>query len=364
MNYMQEALRLAELGRYSVVPNPMVGCIIERDGEVVGRGWHQKAGSDHAEVIALKEAGVKAVGANVYVTLEPCCHFGRTPPCVDALIAAKVRTVNIALLDSNPVVNGKGAAKLREAGVEVNVGLEAEAASKQNEVFLRYATTKKPYVVVKWAMTADGKIASDSGDAKWITGVKARTHVHYTRSWLGAVLVGANTVLLDNPKLTPHLLAEKNIKYPWRIVLDGKGSSPLTAEIFADTNIAKTLVATTESSSLSWREELLAKGVDVLVLPSDYDGKIDLNLLLNELGKKEITGLLVEGGQEVLTGFIKNGLVDRVHLYIAPKLIGGAKNLSPLGNLDLATMNQAFNLKYESFQFLDNDIFLNLCLPE
>jgi diaminohydroxyphosphoribosylaminopyrimidine deaminase / 5-amino-6-(5-phosphoribosylamino)uracil reductase len=359
MNYMQEALRLAEFGRYSVAPNPMVGCVIERDGVIVGRGWHQTAGLQHAEIIALNEAGEKAAGANVYVTLEPCCHFGKTPPCVDALIAAKIKAIHIALLDPNLLINGKGVEKLRAAGVEVHVGEKANLARKQNEVFLHYIISKRPYVVAKWAMTLDGRIAADSGDSKWITAIKAREHAHYYRCWLGAVLVGANTISMDDPMLTPHLITANNIKFPWRIVLDGAGSSPESVKIFAVNPEAKTLVVTTEKAASNWRKNLALKKVEMLVLPAEQNGKVKLNLLLDELGKREITGLLVEGGQGVLTSFFKEKLVNKIHVYVAPKLIGGAKNFTPLGNMDLVNMTQSLNLTYEKYESLGKDVFFS-----
>ncbi|KPJ67526.1 MAG: hypothetical protein AMJ43_04565 [Coxiella sp. DG_40] len=372
-NYMRQALELAELGRKTVAPNPMVGCVIKRGDKVVGSGWHKKAGLPHAEIEALREAGDKAKGANLYVTLEPCCHYGRTPPCVDALIKAQVKSVHIAVRDPNPLVSGQGIKKLKEAGIEVYVGEEREAAEKQNEVFFHYITTKRPFVIAKWAMSLDGRIATDCGHAKWITSVKARKHVHQTRRLMSAVLVGVNTVIKDNPQLTVRLVNNRisKVRHPLRIVLDSTCKIPFDREILNADLPGKTLIATTEKSNQNWRERLLEQGCEVLVLPGNQFGRVDIGALLDELGRREISSLFVEGGSETFTSFVKEGLVNKFHIYIAAKLVGGEKVTTPLLNLDISDMSNALQLTYEKYRMLGDDIFMeakltrrNTCLPE
>jgi diaminohydroxyphosphoribosylaminopyrimidine deaminase/5-amino-6-(5-phosphoribosylamino)uracil reductase len=357
MNFMQQAIALAELGRYTVTPNPMVGCIIEKNGQIIGRGYHKRTGEEHAEIIALNEAGHNAKDANIYVTLEPCCHHGRTPPCVDRLIAAQVKSVHIPFIDPNPLVNGKGVKKLRAAGVNVYIGEEAKAVALQNEVFLHHMQTKLPFVVAKWAMTLDGRIAADSGDSKWISAISARKHVHQSRCWLGGVLVGANTVIMDNPQLTPYLLESSTI-HPYRIILDGNGTIPLTAKILQQDLTTKTIIATTENSAKAWQQALLNSGAQLLILPTNENGQIDLNNLLTELGKLQITGLLVEGGQTVLTNFFQQKLVNKAHIYIASKLLGGKRHMHPLADLGIASMADAKQLTIEKQLLFDDTIFL------
>lgn len=372
-NCMQQALQLAELGRKTAAPNPMVGCVIERDGKVVGCGWHRKAGAPHAEIEALHDAGDKAKGANVYVTLEPCCHYGRTPPCVNALIKAQVKSVHIAVCDPNPLVSGRSVKKLKESGIEVYIGEEQEVAEKQNEVFFHYITTKRPFVIAKWAMSLDGRIATDYGHAKWITSEKARKYVHQTRRLMGAILVGVNTVIKDNPQLTVRLVNDRisKVRHPLRIVLDSTGRIPFDSEVLNADLPGKTLIATTEKPKQSWRKRLLKQGLEVLVLPEDQFGKVDVRVLLDELGRREITSLFVEGGSETFTSFVKKGLVNKFHIYIAAKLIGGEKVTTPLLNLDISDMPNALQLVYEKYRMLGDDIFIeaklirrNICLQE
>jgi diaminohydroxyphosphoribosylaminopyrimidine deaminase/5-amino-6-(5-phosphoribosylamino)uracil reductase len=372
-NYMRQALQLAELGRKTVAPNPMVGCVIERDGKAVGYGWHKKAGLPHAEIEALRDVGDKAKGANVYVTLEPCCHYGRTLPCVNALIEAQVKSVHIAVCDPNPLVNGRGIKKLKQAGIEVYVGEGQEAAEKQNEVFFHYITTKRPFVIAKWAMSLDGRIATDCGHAKWITSEKARKHVHQTRRQMGAILVGVNTVIKDNPQLTVRLVNDciSKVHHPLRIVLDSTGRIPIDSKVLSVDLPGKTLIATTEKSKQSWRKKLLEQDCEVLVLPKDQDGKVEIRALLDELGRREITSLFVEGGRETLTSFVEEGLVNKFHVYIAAKLIGGEKLTNPLLSLGISDMSNAMQLTYEKYRILGDDIFIeaklvrrNICLQE
>ena len=346
-NYMQQALALAAKGRYTVAPNPMVGCIIERAGKIVGRGWHQGPGLPHAEVMALQDAGDQALGANVYVNLEPCSHHGRTPPCVDALIKAQVKTVHISFIDPNPLVAGKGIAKLRAAGIEVFIGAEQEQARQLNEIFLHYITTNQPFVIAKWAMSLDGKTATDHGHAKWISGSEARQHVHELRRQVSAILVGSKTIINDDPQLTVRLDIDDNICQPLRIILDSTGNTPLQAKVL-DANLSgKTIIATTTKSLKTWRDQMIVKGVELLMLPEDENSKVDLVALLNDLGQREISSLLVEGGKTVLTSFFNDELINKVYTYVAPKLIGSATH-----------MENAMQLTYEKYKMYGDDIFL------
>jgi diaminohydroxyphosphoribosylaminopyrimidine deaminase/5-amino-6-(5-phosphoribosylamino)uracil reductase len=350
--YMQQSLQLAEKGRFSVQPNPMVGCIIERNDQIVGRGWHKAPGLPHAEIEALNDAGAKARGANVYVNLEPCSHHGRTPPCVDALIKAQPKSVHIAMPDPNPLVNGNGIKKLRVAGIEVYIGEEEQKATQLNEIFSHYITRKTPFVIAKWAMSLDGKTATDNGQSKWISGEESREYVQQIRQNVRAILVGAKTVINDNPQLTvrldSRLRGNDEIKCgndtPLRIILDSSGNVPADARVF-DTDSA--LVATTQKSNIIWREKLSEKNIKIIICPEDKNGKVDLIYLLNELGKREISSLLVEGGREVLNSFFAAQLVNKVYTFIAPKLIG-----------NITDMKNVSDLICEQYQIFGNDILI------
>lgn len=355
---MQQALLLAEKGRYTAMPNPMVGCVIERDGEIIGSGWHESPGNPHAEIIALNSAGEKAKGANVYVTLEPCSHYGRTPPCVDALIKAEVNSVHIPFVDPNPLVNGKGIAKLKFAGIKVYVGEEEAEARRLNEVFLHYITTKKPFVIAKWAMTLDGNIATDNGHSRWISGIESRGHAHQIRREVAAILVGSKTVALDNPELTVRLTNEEIYRQPVRIVLDSNGNVPFESKVLNKNLSNKTLIATTKKSSHKWRDQMANKRTDVWILKEDDFGKVDIGNLLEKLGAHEITSLLVEGGSSVLTSFFSRQLVNKIYVYMAPKLVGGKKNNGVLQDLGITNMTSALQLDYDAYEKLGNDILV------
>ncbi|MCZ7568641.1 MAG: bifunctional diaminohydroxyphosphoribosylaminopyrimidine deaminase/5-amino-6-(5-phosphoribosylamino)uracil reductase RibD [Ardenticatenaceae bacterium] len=358
-DFMGEALRLAARGRGTTAPNPMVGCVLVRDGEVVGRGWHERTGEPHAEVFALREAGTRAEGATAYVTLEPCSHFGRTPPCADALIAAGVREVHVAILDPNPLVAGRGIERLRAAGLAVHLGeLEADAR-RLNEVFIHFITTRRPFVIAKWAMTLDGRIATRTSHARWISGPAARAHVHETRQEVGAILIGRGTALADNPALTTRLPHESDAvpRHPLRVVLDSRGTLPLTLRLFDSALPGQTLAATTAQAPLPWLDALRHQGVEVLVLPADATGRVALVPLLAAIGRREISSLLVEGGAAVHASFFAQGLVNKVHAYIAPKLVGGRDAPGPLGGAGVATMDEAVRLSWRAIERVGDDLF-------
>lgn len=358
MNYMRMALELAEKGRFTVAPNPMVGCIIERDRQVVGKGWHQFPGGPHAEIVALRAAGEYARGANLYISLEPCCHYGRTPPCVDELIAAKIKEVHIAVLDPNPLVNGRSVKKLLAAGIKVYLGAEAKFAEEQNAVFFHSIISKKPYVIAKWAMSIDGKIAAQNGSSKWISNDESRKHAHLTRSWLGSVLVGANTIIQDNPNLTPYLLCSSNrISQNFaRIILDPLGESPLVSNVFKSD--IRTIVVTSNKSDANWRKELKLKGTNILIEEINEFGLFNLDSLLTTLCKAGISGILVEGGQATLTSFVHAKLINKLHVYIAPKLLGGDAALTPVADIGVKNILEAPQLTNVKTELLGNDVFL------
>ncbi|MEG1345704.1 MAG: bifunctional diaminohydroxyphosphoribosylaminopyrimidine deaminase/5-amino-6-(5-phosphoribosylamino)uracil reductase RibD [Acidaminococcaceae bacterium] len=353
--WMQRALDLAVLAAGKTSPNPLVGAVLVNDQEeIVGEGWHHRAGAAHAEVNALAMAGTKARGATAYVTLEPCSHYGRTGPCADALIAAGVRKVVVATKDPNPQVAGKGLCKLQEAGIEVVTGVLAPAALKINEVFFQWVTTGKPFVALKYAMTLDGKIATASGDSKWITGEVARTYAHYLRGIYDGILVGKGTVLADNPALTCRLSPGKN---PVRIVLDARLEIPPTAQVLADGEAPTLLVTSTTVSAKLVEARSKLPQVEVLQVGT-VDGKIDLAALLTVLGARKITGLLVEGGSATHGAFYAAGLVNRVYAFIAPKIIGGAGALPPIGGCGAPTIATGRQLTALETKVLGQDLLI------
>ncbi len=355
--YMQRALELAARGRGRTSPNPMVGAVLVKEGRVVGEGFHPRAGAPHAEIYALQQAGEAARGATLYVTLEPCCHYGRTPPCTQALIAAGVAEVHIAMLDPNPRVAGKGRAELEAAGIRTVVGECEEEARALNEVFAHWITTGRPFVIAKFAMSLDGKIATRTGDARWISGPEARRLVHEVRDQVDAILVGAGTVIADNPQLTTRLEKE-DVRHPLRVVLDSRGRIPLTARVFDPALPGRTLVAATEAAPPDYRKALNERGIETLVLPPDERGRVDLEALLDELGQREVTSLLVEGGGTVLGSFFDRRLVNKVLAFVAPLIIGGHDAPQPVGGEGVERLADAPRLERVNWQRVGNDVLV------
>lgn len=354
IKYMQRALQLAQLAEGGTSPNPMVGAVIVDDaGNIIGEGYHHKAGQPHAEINALAAAGDKAKGATIYVTLEPCSHYGRTGPCCEALIKAGVKRVVSAVTDPNPLVAGRGLNRLREAGIEVTEHICEDEAKKLNEKFFFWITHKRPFVSLKYAMTLDGRLAAAGGDSKWITGTEARTYAHYLRKAHDAVLVGKNTVLHDDCELTTRMVEGKN---PVRIVLDSMAALPLNAKIL--NGEAKTIVAASEKApqdKLARLQQLA--DVKVLTLP-EHDGQLDLNVLLDKLAAMEITSLLVEGGSEIHGAFMDAGLAEMVYAFIAPKIIGGRDALGPVGGTGNTDMGKAVKLRDVEYKQLGADFLI------
>jgi diaminohydroxyphosphoribosylaminopyrimidine deaminase/5-amino-6-(5-phosphoribosylamino)uracil reductase len=330
--YMECALSLARLAMGFTSPNPAVGAVIVKDGALVGMGYTQPAGSEHAEVMALNQAGDKARGATMYVTLEPCCHYGRTPPCTDAIIAAGISEVYVALIDPNPLVSGRGIKKLNEAGIKTHVGTCKKEACEINEAYIKHITTGLPFVIAKFAMSLDGKIATKTGDSKWITSEEARRYAHALRHTVDAIMVGANTVVLDNPYLTARGCGGKGgIKksQPIRLVVDSKGKVPLDAHIFESPG--EVLLAVSAPFDPVKKDKYIQRGAEVLELPS-REGLVDLVKLMEVLGKRGIVTILVEGGGKLLGSLFDHGLVDKVLVFISPMIIGGNSAVSVGGN--------------------------------
>ncbi len=347
--YMALALDLAKLAIGRTSPNPMVGAVVVNNGQVVGRGYHQKAGTPHAEVHALQEAGEQARGSTVYVTLEPCSHYGRTPPCAKALIDAGVRKVVAAMEDPFPLVAGRGFELLREAGIEVEVGDLAQEARKLNEVFIKYATTALPFVVYKTAMSLDGKIATSTGESRWITGEETRAWVHSLRDQYDGILVGINTVLADNPSLNCRIPGKKD---PSRLVVDSKLSLPLDAKIITSSSTAPLLIATTTHAPTAKILALRSLGAEVLV----YNGNhVPLRRFMQDLVPRGITGILLEGGSTLAWAMFEDGLVDKVHFCLASKLLGGSNSPSPLGGEGVESISAAINLEDLSVEKMGED---------
>lgn len=322
--FMQRALALARAGEGFVEPNPMVGCVLVRSGRIVGEGAHRIFGGPHAEREALAAAAGKARGATAYVTLEPCCHFGKTPPCTDALIEARVSRVVAAVRDPNPLVAGKGFRRLRAAGIRVETGLLNAQGMSLIAPFITYQTLGRPHVILKWAQSIDGKIATRSGDSKWITSIQSRRAAHAFRARVDAVLVGVDTVLADDPELTARLVKPRRIAT--RVVLDSKLKTPASSTLVRTAGQIPTLIVTTAAASgagVSARAARLANaGCELLFIRSGRSG-LHLEKLLRELHARRVTNLLVEGGGRVIGSFLDQGLADEAVIYVAPRLIGG-----------------------------------------
>jgi len=318
LKMMRQALALARRGAGKTAPNPAVGCVIVRDGKVVGRGWHRKAGTPHAEVHALNEAGELAAGADAYVTLEPCAHFGKTPPCARALIAARVARVYVGMVDPNPLVAGGGIEMLREAGIEVEVGMLEEACRELNRPFIKWIQTRLPYVVLKSALTLDGMSATASGDSRWVTSDRARREVHRLRGKLDAIMVGVGTVVKDDPQLTCRVPGGRD---PLRVVVDSTLRIPLHAALFTVQSAAGTVIATCCRDEQRI-EAVTSRGVRVLSC-RESDGRVDLADLFSRLGELGVQSVLLEGGSHLAGAALRAGLIDRCMIFLAPKLVGG-----------------------------------------
>lgn len=334
--WMRRALDLARQGRGWVNPNPLVGAVIVRDGQVIGEGFHPRAGEGHAEVFALRAAGEKARGATAYVTLEPCNHQGRTGPCTQALIAAGIQRVVFAVEDPNPLTASQAASTLTQAGIAVEWGVLAAEARRLNEAFFKYMRTRRPFVVMKMAMSMDGKIATEAGESKWISGEVSRQYVQELRATLSAVMVGIRTVLADDPRLNARVAGARQ---PARVIVDPMAETPVDARLFEiDSPV---LLAVRSDAPRNRREALVRKGAELLELPVLPNEHMDLDALMLELGRRELTGVLLEGGGGLNASAIAQGVVDKLVYFVAPKLIGGMQSPTPLEGGGIARMDEA-----------------------
>ena len=362
LKYMKQALTLARKGLGKTSPNPAVGCVIVKDGRVVGEGWHRKAGTPHAEIHALDMAGAAARGADVYVTLEPCCHTGTTPPCSEALIRAGVRRVVAGMRDPNPRVNGGGLAALEQAGIATSCGLLEEACRAVNIPFIKHMTTGMPHVTYKCAMTLDGKIASVTGESRWISCEESRKYVHRMRSRCDAVMVGVDTILADNPQLTVRHVKGRN---PLRVIVDSTLRTPTTVGILSGPLAKKTIIATTETDP---RVHLryLDQGATILVCEGD-EGRVSMGDLLRKLGDMGVQSILLEGGSRLAGNMLQQGLIDECVFFYAPKVIG-SDGFSPFAVTGITDMSRALAFTNMEVRRMGTDLVVTVrpempCLP-
>ena len=353
LEYMKRAYQLALKARGKTSPNPLVGAVIVKKGHIVAEGYHKRCGSDHAEIVALKKARQRARGASLYVTLEPCFHYGRTPPCVDKIIQSGIKEVYVGMIDPNPLTHGKSIQKLRRANIKVHVGFMTKELAQMNEAFIKYIKFKRPFVVAKCAQTLDGKIATAQGQSKWITSEKTRTYTHQLRNDFDAILVGINTVLKDDPRLN----AAAHFKRLKKIVLDTQLKISPQARLFKNILPSDCLLATTKKSNQSKVNFFKKKGVGVIICP-ERDGKIDLRWLFKYLAKQEITNILIEGGSTVIGQALKDGLVDKMYIYIAPKIMGDQNALNSFVGRRVTHVKQAIPLRDIKIKQMDRDIFI------
>jgi len=358
--FMKKAMELAKGGSGRTNPNPLVGAVVVKDGEIVAEGFHEMLGCAHAEAAAIKNAKRDLSGGTMYVNLEPCSHYGRTPPCANAIVQAGIAQVVVAMEDPNPKVSGRGIRKLRDAGINVITGVLENEAKKLNEIFIKYITKKQPFVIMKTAMTLDGKIAAETGDSKWITGEKSRNLVHIIRNRVAGIMVGINTVLKDDPSLNTRIDGQKGIDSV-RIIVDSSGRIPLEAKVLNVQSDKGVILATTSKLPKDKEELFLEKGVTIIKADgSDDDSIPGVNLvkLMDELYKREIDSVLLEGGGTLNASALKCGIVDKIMSFISPKIIGGADAPTPVEGDGIKLMRDAVMLKDISVERFDEDILI------
>lgn len=352
--WMRRALRLALRGQGRTSPNPMVGAVIVKAGQLIGQGHHKQVGGPHAEIWAIRQAGENARGATIYVTLEPCSHHGRTPPCTDALIQSGLARVVAAVEDPNPQVSGNGLRKLQEAGIEVEVGLLADEARRLNAPYFKHTTTGLPLVSLKTAMSLDGKIATAAGESRWITGDKARALGHRLRAIHDAVLVGVGTVLADDPRLT---VREARGRTPLRVIVDSRARTPAEAALLTADEIPP-VIAVTEDAPGERLEALQQAGAEIWKMPSRR-GQVDLRALMKRLGERQVQSVLVESGGTLTAGLLDADLADRVYFFVAPRLIGGAEAPGPVGGAGVAKLSEAWRLENMRVRRVGEDVLIS-----
>lgn len=353
--YMRQAYELALKGRGFVSPNPMVGAVIVKNNKVIASGYHARCGHDHAEVVALKKAGNKASGAALYVTLEPCSHYGRTPPCVGRIVESGIAKIVIGMKDPNPLMDGNSIALLRKAGLHVEVGCLTKELEQLNEFFIKFIKMRIPFVTAKIAQTVDGKIATVTGESKWITSESTRAFSRRRRDEFDAIMVGANTVISDDPGLNPHH-QNKRLR---KVVLDSVLKISPEAKLFKDIDPADVILATTKKASASKIKYFSKHGVTVLVAPLlDPSGRVPWQWLMRELGKMEITSVLIEGGGRLIGSALKEGIVDKMSVYIAPKIMGGQNAVSGISGLNIRSIRDLIELDDATLKPLKEDFLL------
>ena len=355
-NFMARALQLAKKAKGRTSPNPMVGAIVVKNGKIVGEGYHKGAGRAHAEIEAIKSAGSKAHGAEMFVTLEPCCHFGKTPPCVDAIILAGLKKVYIGTIDPNKLVLKKGVNILRKKGIIVEVGVLKKECDYLNESFAKFIRTGKPFVIMKSGISLDGKIATSSGESNWITCEKSRRLVHKVRREVDAILIGSGTVLKDDPKLTARLKTRK-LKSPARVILDRRSRISVNAKVFENSDRDKVIYVTSPRISKKKEKRLCNMGVDIIMF-SDQRKNYKLKALLEELGRRKIVNVLLEGGSLLNASAIKENIVDKVMLFVAPIIIGGEKAPNFIGGEGIKKLKEVARLKKMQIRKVGDDFLI------
>jgi len=361
---MKRALELSKKAVGFVNPNPLVGAVIVKDNKIIGEGYHEYFGGPHAEVNAFanakenafKNAACDVEGATMYVTLEPCAHYGKTPPCAELIVKKKIAKVVVGMVDPNPLVAGKGIEILRKAGIEVTTGIMDHKIRKTNEIFIKYITEKKPFCIVKTAMTIDGKIATSTGDSKWISNEKSRAYVHELRNMVSGIMVGIGTVLSDDPELTTRRegLISKN---PIRIIIDSTAKISIDAKVLKCDKKTKTIIATTKFADSSKIEAIKQKGVEVIVTPSSNKW-VDLNYLMEALGVRGIDSILIEGGSTINYSALESGIVDKVITFISPKIFGGTTGKTPVGGVGIDNVDDSIMLVDTEVTRFDEDIMI------
>jgi diaminohydroxyphosphoribosylaminopyrimidine deaminase/5-amino-6-(5-phosphoribosylamino)uracil reductase len=352
--YMREAIALAKKAEGLTNPNPAVGAVVVKGGKIVGKGYHKRCGLPHAEVNALGQAGARARGATLYVTLEPCDHYGRTPPCTEAVIRSGIKRVVAAMEDPNPITRGRGIRKLRAAGISSTVGVLAEEAASLNKPFITFMNKKRPYVTVKIAESLDGKIATRTGDSKWITSDDSRAYVQKLRYKADAVMVGVNTVIKDDPMLLSRM---SGYRQPARVIIDSRLTTPLNAKIFSSVKASPVIIATTRKASSRKAAAYAAKGAVVVFAGSKGD-RVGLKDLLKKLGGMGIIDLLVEGGGELVSSLLEEKLIDRFLFFIAPKIVGGRDAVTSVEGRGIEKMKDALDLRYVTIRRFAKDILI------
>ena len=352
--YMNLALKLAAKGRGKVSPNPMVGAVIVKKGEIIGRGYHQRYGESHAEVNAIKNAAADIAGSTLYVTLEPCCHEGKTPPCVDIIAQKNIVRIVIGATDSNPRVSCQGINYLQSRGIEIKIGVLENECRNLNEVFFHFMETGLPFVTIKYAQTLDGRIATTKGQSRWISSEASMKYAHKLRAEHDAILVGIGTVKKDDPELTVRLVRGRN---PLRIIVDSQLQINNQAKVLQNTSPAKTLIATIRNYDDTQFQYITATGAQIIAVDADKQGKVDLKKLLKKLAARGISSVLIEGGAQIITSILRDNLADRLVTVIAPKILG--KGIEAVGDLNISDLNSAKFLSIRKIKRCGEDIIID-----